>query len=83
MYRLFSRRVGWPGGEEVKYFATNIVDGDPEVLRTLVGRSGRDILQITKEEGIDIPDSFAELCRIYDTWYLYEADTIITSTGSE
>jgi hypothetical protein len=82
MYRLFSRRAGWPNGCEVKYFSSDVVEGDSKILKIFVDRTGREILEIAEQKMIKLPKSFVDLCRTYDTWYLYEADTVITDSSS-
>ena len=80
-YRFFSRRDGW-GETPCKHYISPVMNINDDFVKTnkLLDKSSTDILEIlTQNNLIEDYQSLYTYCIVYDEWYLYDADKIITS----
>ena len=82
MYRLYSRSRGWPTGEIIKYFNTQPINDNGIIKKYgLLGLQGSEI--INKMDSYKLQHIVLyNHCKTFKNWYLYEADTVITSQNS-
>ena len=91
-YRFYSRKNGWINSDKIaKYFYTNPIDDFYGITKDFINLSGNDIVTKIKElklkkqyffdfEKKKIIQQLEELGNIYDNWYYYPINTVLTDT---
>jgi hypothetical protein len=74
-YRLFSRRNGWGDGPPARVFSSSKIFASDE----MIDLTGKEIINKYKDI---IDKETLKNCVTYYNWYIYNTNTIITSSQS-
>ena len=89
-FRFYSRNNGWIGSDRIaKYYYSNPIEDCFEITKDFVDLSGNEIVTKIKElnlkkqyffdfEKKKIIQQLEELGNIYNNWYYYPIDTVLT-----
>lgn len=89
-YRFYSRKNGWEGSDQIaKYFYSSSVEDNLEITKDFVDLSGNEIVNKIKESKLKkqyffdfekkkIIQQLEELGNVYNNWYYYPIDTVLT-----
>ena len=89
-YRFYSRKNGWINSDKIaKYFYSSPIEDCLEITKHFVNLSGNEIVTKIKElkvkkqyffdfEKKKIIQKLEELGNIYDNWYYYPIETVLT-----
>lgn len=81
---FFSKELGWLNGEPVRVYTSSTLNDKKKLTEKYYDKTGTEIYNDLKDkENLDsVRKELLRLAKIYDTWWYYTTDTIITSTAS-
>ena len=78
-YRFFSRKNGWVGGADVKYFHSHEIVDELNETSIFIDWNGKQILNsLDRITNQNLKNSLRVLCEKYPWWYYYPSNTRMT-----